>query len=95
VTLLVAGALLAAAGFVAPRSLTHLQRAWMGLGHLMERVMRPLVTALLYFVVVTPVGWIRRRVGRSPLARDPEAPSYWVVPDDGAARDALRDEHPY
>ena len=53
--------------------------------------MGPVVTGLLYFLVVTPIGWLRRTIGRSPLDRDRAAASFWETPhvdDPPAARDA-------
>jgi len=40
-----------------------------------------LVLAILYYLVVTPVGLVMRLTGRDVLgrSRDPSAPSYWVA----------------
>lgn len=64
----------------APRSLTPFSRAWMGLGRLMGRVVNPLVFGLMFFVLITPVGWVMRLRGRDALKLrlDPSARSYWV-----------------
>jgi hypothetical protein len=52
------------------------------IGHLTGK----LVLALIFFGVVTPLGWIFRLIGRDPLERRlAETPSYWVpisVPQD-------------
>lgn len=63
------------AGWLAP-----LRRAWFRFGMLMQRLLSPVVLALIYFGVVTPVGLLRRAFGTDPLARrfDPEARSYWI-----------------
>lgn len=73
---LIAGILLLA-GLLAPSHLGPVHRAWMGLGRLLSRVTTPVVYTVMYLVVLTPVGVLRRTVGRSPLARDPNSNSYW------------------
>lgn len=64
----------------APRKLTPLSRVWMGLGMLMGRVVNPLVFGLMFFALITPVGWVMRLRGRDALKLrlDPSARSYWV-----------------
>lgn len=48
-------------------------------GAALGRVFGPLLLAVLFFLVVTPVGLVLRLVGRDllQLRRDPRAPSYW------------------
>lgn len=64
----------------APHRLTPLSRAWMGLGRLMGRVVNPLVFGLMFFALITPVGWLMRLRGRDALKLrlDASARSYWV-----------------
>ena len=77
------GALLVFAGFVVPDRLGPLERVWMRVGYLLGRVMGPITLALIYFLVVTPLGWLRRRLGGSTLVR-PDGASFWIekAPDD-------------
>jgi Saxitoxin biosynthesis operon protein SxtJ len=72
------GAALLLAGMLVPTRLGPLKRAWMGLGTLVSKVTGPVVLALVYFVALTPIGYLRRTFGRSPLARDASAGSYWI-----------------
>ena len=93
------GALLAVVGLLAPGLLAPLWRAWHWLGRALNRVVSPVVLAVLYIGVVTPVGLLRRTLGRSPLSRDPDAASYWVerdppADDSGEAR-RRHMRHPY
>lgn len=39
-----------------------------------------LVMAVIYYLLVTPIGWVLRLVRRDPMERrfDPDASSYWV-----------------
>lgn len=64
----------------APRTLTPLSKAWMGLGMLMGRVVNPLVFGLMFFALITPVAWVMRLRGRDALKLRPDASarSYWV-----------------
>jgi hypothetical protein len=43
-------------------------------------VMSHLVLALVYFLVMTPIGWLMRLLGRDPMQRqiDRMAATYWV-----------------
>lgn len=74
----VLGAVLLVLGAVVPTRLGPVQRAWLGLGHAIGRVTGPIALALVYFVALAPIGYLRRTFGRSPLARDPAAASYWI-----------------
>ena len=70
-------------GLVAPHSLSRLHRAWDRLGLILFRVVNPVVLALIYAIVIVPVGFLMRVTGRDPLRRqfDAEAESYWIVRD--------------
>ena len=93
------GALLAAVGTAAPGLLAPLWRAWHWLGRALNRVVSPIVLAVLYIGVVTPVGLLLRTLGTSPLSRDPDAESYWIERDrlaEGSGEERRRHmRHPY
>ena len=74
----VAGAALLAAAMVIPSRLGPLRRAWMGLALAISKVTTPMLMAVIYFVIVTPIGLVLRLVGRDPLARSRQAESCWV-----------------
>ena len=63
-----------------PVMLRPLNRLWTRFGLLLSRVMNPVVLGLMFFVVVTPLGWLMRLAGKDSLKlrRDPEARSYWI-----------------
>lgn len=71
-----------------PRLLSPLNRLWTRLGLLMHRVVNPVVMALMYYGVVTPVGLIMRARGKDllKLRPDPAAPTYWVMRDNPGSR---------
>lgn len=72
------GFLLLVVGITVPTHLGPLERAWMEFGRLLSLVTAPIALGTIYFVTLTPVGYLRRTFGRSPLARDPAASSYWI-----------------
>jgi len=65
---------------VRPVWLRPLNRLWTKLGLLLGRVVSPLVTAVLFFLVVTPIGLLFRLLKKDPLrlATSAEASSYWI-----------------
>ena len=62
-----------------PRWLRPLNRAWMGFGTFANTIVTSILMALVFFGVVTPLAWLRRRLGHDPLSLrpDPSAPTYW------------------
>jgi len=51
----------------------------MALGHLLGRIVSPIVLGLIFFVLITPVALFGRVAGRDPLRLKPRAiSSYWV-----------------
>jgi hypothetical protein len=69
---------LLALGVLVPTRLGPLERTWMALGHAIGRVTAPIALGAIYYVALTPIAYLRRTFGTSPLARDPEAHSYWI-----------------
>lgn len=76
--LLAVGAAAVAAGLLVPTRLGAVQRGWMSVGVALSRLTTPAFYSVLYLAVLTPTGWLRRTLSRSPLARDPAADGYWV-----------------
>jgi hypothetical protein len=61
------GALLVVAGLVVPQRLGPVQRGWMAFALAISKVTTPIVMGVVYFLVVTPTGILRRTFGRNPL----------------------------
>ena len=72
------GGVLVAAGLAVPARLGPVQRAWMTLAAAISRVTTPLLMGLIYFVIMTPTGWIRRVAAGSRLTPRRDAKSFWV-----------------
>ena len=77
---LAVAALFFALALIAPRALEPLNRAWLKLGRLLNRVTNPLVMGIIFFLAVTPTALILRAQRKLPLPLhpDPEARSYWI-----------------
>lgn len=71
------GGALAVAGLVIPTLLGPVERGWMKLAHLMSKVTTPIVMGVMYLLVLTPVGLLRRTFGGNPMVHTPEGGSYW------------------
>lgn len=76
------GAVLAVAGALAPTRLGAVERAWMGLAHAISRLTTPVILAIVYFLVITPIGLVMRAVGRNPVRHDAVEGSYWKARGD-------------
>jgi hypothetical protein len=65
---------------IQPLWLRRIYRAWMRFGLLASRVMTPLVLGIVFFVMISPMGLVRRLMGKDPLHRalDPNQKSYRV-----------------
>ena len=47
----------------------------------MSRVTTPVVLGIVYFLVVTPTGFVMRALGRNPLKNPPPTRSCWLARD--------------
>jgi hypothetical protein len=76
------------AGLLIPTHLGPVERAWMALAHAISRVTTPVVMAVMYFVVLTPVGLLRRAFGGNSLRHAESASGFWKERPAGARRSA-------
>ena len=81
--------LLLVAGALVPTLLGPVQRAWMGLAHAISKVTTPIFMGIVYFVVLTPIGIVRRVVGRNPVVNPAIDGSYWHSRPEGKRRGNL------
>jgi DMSO reductase anchor subunit len=84
------GALLVVAALVVPSHLGPLQRAWMGLARAISKVTTPIFMGVVFFVVMTPIGWLMRLFGRRPLVHREKDGGYWAAPASGGRSDLER-----
>lgn len=73
-----AGALLLVLGSVAPRLLGPVHRGWMAVARVLGRVNTTLFLGLVFFLVLTPLGFALRLSGRDELARRRRRRTGWV-----------------
>ncbi len=76
--LLGTGSVLILLGLAFPRSLTLPNRAWMLLAVALSFISTRIILAIVFFLIVTPIGLIKRLTGWDPLRRRAEPQdSYW------------------
>ena len=81
------GAALSILGLAIPAVLLPLYRVWMGLALVLGHVMTRVLLTVVFLLVVTPIGLVRRAVRRDPIEKsaEPELGTYWIprgdVPD--------------
>jgi len=73
--------LLLAAAVIRPAVLHPLNLLWLKFGLLLQKIVNPIVMALLFYGTVLPTGLVMRMMGRDllRLKREPAAESYWIV----------------
>jgi hypothetical protein len=72
------GTLLLLFGLIWPRMLVWPNRAWMLLAEGLSFVTTRLILGLVFFLVVTPIGVVKRLTGWDPLGRrGAKSASYW------------------
>lgn len=84
------GVVLLLLALVAPKALAPLAWAWDRLGRALQRVVGPVVLALVFFLVVTPTGLLRRAFGHDDLGLRRGAPPRWEPREAPASM-----RHPY
>src|SRR5215813_1952654 len=65
----VAGSALVLCGLVVPRLLTVPRRLWMKLAEALSYVSSRIILAIVFFLVLTPIGLVKRAMGWDPLQR--------------------------
>jgi hypothetical protein len=83
------GALLLIAGLAVPGRLGPVHRAWMGVALLLSKVTTPIFMGVVYFLVLTPTGFVLRLLGRHPLGAPDRTESVWVRRAQGQRRSDL------
>ncbi|HEU4520482.1 MAG TPA: SxtJ family membrane protein [Thermoanaerobaculia bacterium] len=65
---------------VTPRALAPLYRPWMRLAEALGWFNTRVLLALIFYLVVTPIGLVMRLFGRSPVAAEERNGSFWAAP---------------
>jgi hypothetical protein len=92
---LVAGAIFLIVALAYPAALGPLNRLWLKFGLLLHRIVSPIVLGIMFFLVITPIGFILRARGKDPLRLKPnrQSRSYWIerVPP-GPTPESIKDQ---
>ena len=67
-------------GWLWPVSLRWPNRGWFYLGLLLGKVVTPVLMAVMFYGVFTPMGLMMRLFRKDPLGlrKDPDTPTYWI-----------------
>lgn len=77
-SVLTIGAALALLAIFFPKALVIPNRLWMGLARVLSIITTPIIMAVIFFLVITPFGLVRRLFGGDPLNRRADrTDSYW------------------
>ena len=72
-----AGTVLILSALMVPDRMGPVHRAWMGLARMMSKVTTPIFMGAVYFLVLTPAGFLVRTLGRNPIRHEAEEGGYW------------------
>ncbi len=77
---LILAALLVAPALVYPRVLGPVYRVWMAVGQVLGWINTRIILGAIFYLLLTPMGVVRRWLGKKDIARDfePDAESYRV-----------------
>jgi hypothetical protein len=91
------GVVLMAAGAAVPRALKPIYIAWMALALTLGLVVSTVILTLFFFLVITPIGWAARLLGKDflRLKLEPQAPTYWLPREGPAAKSPADYEKQY
>ena len=78
--------ILGLSGLAAPRILRPVHHGWMKVGLAISKVTTPILMGVVFFLVVMPIGLVKRIFGRDPMDRefDQAAKSYRIVAENNA-----------
>ena len=66
-------------GILNSKILTPINLAWIKLGEILGRFIAPIIMAVIYFLIVTPIGLFMRIIGKDSLnIKFSQNSSYWI-----------------
>jgi len=84
---------LAVMGLVMPMALNPVYKIWMRFGLIMSKIMTPLIMSIVFYIVITPAGFLMKIFAKDPLARKFDDTDSYRVPSKKAPVENL--EKPY
>ena len=77
-----------------PAALRPLYIVWMKFGAVMGFINTRIIMTALFFIILTPIGWLLRALGKNPLVRDfDRSKASYRIPSTTQAKETL--EKPY
>lgn len=76
---------------VAPRLLYWPSRVWLGFTHVMGWLNTRIILALLFYILITPLGLLLRLLGKLDYRRQPEGSSSYWQQSDNISDDNMKD----
>ena len=84
-------AILSALGLLVPMALQPVYKLWMRFGLILSRITTPIIMGLVFFLMITPIGLIRKLVSNDPMARKfHDGESYRVLREKGPSKNMER-----
>jgi hypothetical protein len=71
-----------------PRALAPANRLWLRIGLLLHKIVNPIVMGVIFYLVVTPFGFVMRRRHKgltATLRPDNKAETYWLSRNDASS----------
>ena len=66
-------------GLLNSKLLNPLNKVWVKFGELLGRIIAPIVMAIIYFIIVTPIGLFMRLIGKDLLnIKFSKSNTYWI-----------------
>ncbi len=78
INLLIISIIFLVLGLMKSRFLTPLNIIWFKFGILLGKFVSPIVMGIIFFLVVTPTGYIMRLIGKDLLRLKKNKNSYWI-----------------
>ena len=76
---LIVGTIFLILGLINSRALTPLNKLWFRFGLLLGRIVSPVIMGLIFFLVVTPIAFIMKVIGKDLLnLKFNDNKSYWI-----------------
>ncbi len=83
------GGFLVVGGALVPARMGPIYRAWMGLASLLSKITTPIFMGIIYYLIFTPVGLVRKAFGHNSLRRPP-GDTFWIDRPPGKRRGDLQ-----
>lgn len=67
-------------GLAFPKALYYPNLLWFKFGMVLHKIMNPLIMGILFFLVITPYGFLMKLVGKKfmPMGPDKRVATYWI-----------------